>query len=234
MPTWPFFMLKGWNFHHWPLAFSFFKTQGSYFFKLNFDLFWPLCNIRNAFLHFSFYRAEIFTTVLLPALCLNTMVKISSNHLLTIFDYCATSKMAIFAIFHARNFKFSPQSPCFFSLKHMRQKIFKLTFDPFWPLCNIKNANVAIFHARKLEFSPQTPCLLFFLKKVVKIVWNWLLTTVQHKYANFAIFHGRELKFNKSDAEGTQCAVPTASLSLPKPQAWIPIVDWIAKCLGIL
>ena len=28
------------------------------------------------------------------------------------------------------------------------------------------------------------------------------------------------------DAEGTYCAVPTASLSLPKQQAWKPIVDF--------
>ena len=28
------------------------------------------------------------------------------------------------------------------------------------------------------------------------------------------------------DTEGTYCAVPTASLSLPQPQAWTPIVDY--------
>ena len=131
----PFFVLESWNFHHRPLAWSFSKHSGQIFFKLTFDKFWPLCNIKNA----------------------------------------------NFAIFHARELKFSPKSPCLIFFITQWSILFQIDF---WPLCNIKNANFAIFHARELKFEPQSPCLIFFITQWSIFFQNdfWpILTTVHHK-----------------------------------------------------
>ena len=95
--------------------------------------------------------------------------------------------------------KFSPQPPCLNFSKHSGKLFFKLTFDHFWPLCNIKNNIFAIFHSRELKFSPQTPCLIF-----LKTQWsNFFKLTYDHfwplcniKNTRFALFHASKLKFS--------------------------------------
>ena len=109
------------------------------------------------------------------------MVKSFSNWLLTIFDHCATSKMLSLPFFML---KFSQQTPCLTFFKTHWSNVFKLTFDHFWPLCNIKNTNFDIFYARKLKFSQQTPCQISFIKQwsnLFQINFWPFLTTLQHQ-----------------------------------------------------
>ena len=105
--------------------------------------------------HFSWKRAEIFTTDPLPDLFQNTVVKFY-YWVLTIYDHCATPKMPTLPFFMVESWNFHNRSLAWSFSIHNGQFIFKLTFDHFWPLCTIKNANFAILHPKKLKFLMNT------------------------------------------------------------------------------
>ena len=110
---------------------------------------------------------------------------------MTFFDHYATSKMHL-AIFHARELKFSTKTSWLPLFKTQWSIFFKLNCDLLWPLCNIKNANLSFFMLECFDFHHR-PLVCSFLKHI--------------RY---------------------HCVVPTASLSLQKPQAWTPIVDFLS------
>ena len=157
-----------------------------YCFKLTFEIFWPLCNIKNYtfdifhaterkfspqtprlfFLktQWSFFFLNWLLTIFDQATVFmleswnfhhrylarsffktqwSQFLKIKFWPFLT-FDHFATSKMHL-AMFHARGLKFSPQTPCLLFFKTQWSILFKLNYDLFWPLYNMKNAYFAIF-----------------------------------------------------------------------------------------
>ena len=69
---------------------------------------------------------------------------------------------AIFAIFQARQLKFSPQTPCLLFFKKQWSISFQSFFHQFWPLCNIKMLTWPFFMLDNWNFHHRPPCLLFF------------------------------------------------------------------------
>ena len=66
----------------------------SNFVKLNFKLFWPMCNIRNSnFAIFNARKITIFTTDPLPALFQNKVVKLFQSHLQVFLNHRKQAKM---------------------------------------------------------------------------------------------------------------------------------------------
>ena len=88
--------------------------------------------------------------------------------------------------FCTRGLKFSPNAPCWLSMKIQLSNQF---LSPFWPLCTTKNTKFAIFGARLLKFSPEAPCC-FYVKtqRAVKSTWTgWSIESQEFK-RNICLF----------------------------------------------
>ena len=137
-----------------------------------------------------------------------------SNWSLNFFDHCATSTMLTLPFFMLESWNFHP---CLLFFKTQCQRFLKSNYGIFLPLCNTKNANFAIFDGRVLEFSPDSLSTLneSTMAKICEIRFWPFWPRASQKIITCQMWLIRY-----------HCAVPTASLSLQKPQAWTPIVDF--------